>query len=301
MAAAAVSFQFETPPSVIGYYPTALFGRRESLLPDGVTVPRMEAHVAHARIQASHLARYRDVCGYAPDGYLPIAYPHVLAMGLHLALMTDPRFVVRLMGLIHIASELEQWRRLPEQGDYRLSAWVEGHREGDRGQEFDLYTECSDAEGVAWRERCTLLARRAGSSAQATRAARATLRYEKPPADATIATAPVVADHRTGRRYGIVSGDLNPIHIADWGARRFGFDRAVAHGMWSMARSLAALEPALSARPVRVLVDFKMPFFLPSGAQLESWQVGERTVFVLKDGAGHRPHLAGSAEPLAPA
>ena len=97
-----------------------------------------------------------------------------------------------------------------------------------------------------------------------------------------------------GRRYGWLSGDLNPIHLADRGARLFGFERAVAHGMWSMARSLAALGPAALAPPVQVLVEFKFPLFMPCIAKLEHWQRDGRRVFVLKDAESERPHLAGS-------
>ena len=97
-----------------------------------------------------------------------------------------------------------------------------------------------------------------------------------------------------GRRYGWLSGDLNPIHLADRGARLFGFERSVAHGMWSMARSFAALGASPLAPPVHAQVEFKFPLFLPSVARLEHWAKGVREVFVLKDGETDRPHLAGS-------
>ena len=48
-----------------------------------------------------------------------------------------------------------------------------------------------------------------------------------------------------GRRYGAVSGDRNPIHLYPLTARLFGFRRAIAHGMWTKARCLAALEGRL--------------------------------------------------------
>ncbi len=48
-----------------------------------------------------------------------------------------------------------------------------------------------------------------------------------------------------GRRYGSVSGDLNPIHVHPLTARLFGFPTAIAHGMWTKARCLAALESRL--------------------------------------------------------
>ncbi len=222
---------------------------------------------------AGHLRRFREGCGFAPDGQLPVPYPHVLAMPLHIALLTRAEFVVRLMGLIHVANEIEWLRPLPEGGDYSLRAWVQGHEETDRGQEFRLHTELSDRDGVAWRECCTLLARRQASGAQAARTARATLRAPKPPAGTEVTEVSFEADHRTARQYGRLSGDLNPIHLADFSARRYGFDRAVAHGMWSMARSLAALGPDLTAAPCRIPVEFKLPLFLPSRVRLQHWQV----------------------------
>ena len=48
-----------------------------------------------------------------------------------------------------------------------------------------------------------------------------------------------------GRRYAAVSGDRNPIHLYPLTARAFGFPRAIAHGMWLKARTLAALEGRL--------------------------------------------------------
>jgi acyl dehydratase len=64
-----------------------------------------------------------------------------------------------------------------------------------------------------------------------------------------------------GRRYGAISGDRNPIHLHALSARLFGFKQAIAHGMWTKARALAALEPLPDAYTVDV--EFKKPIFLP--------------------------------------
>jgi acyl dehydratase len=294
MGPAAVSYQFKTLPSSFRYFPRAVFGRRSALVPDGQAVPRLEAGVERVRARAAHLARYCRVCGFDEAGTLPIAYPHVLAMPLHVALLTHPRFLVRLMGLVHIGNEIQQFRELPADASYRLRTWVEGHRDGDRGHEFDLFTELDDDAGTAWREKSTLLARRPGRSAQAARSARQTLRYEKPAESDVPQTVDVAVPRAVGRRYGWLSGDLNPIHLGDRGARLFGFDRAVAHGMWSMARTFAALGDRALEPPVRAHVDFKFPLFMPAVAQLQHWQHDGRRVFVLKDAETGRPHLAGS-------
>ena len=97
-----------------------------------------------------------------------------------------------------------------------------------------------------------------------------------------------------GRRYGAVSGDRNPIHLYPWTAKALGFPRQIAHGMWTKARSVAAVENRL---PEKVTVDvaFKKPVFLPGKAEFRVAQRGDDLDFALvrpKDGA---PHLLGRA------
>ena len=294
MGPAVVDYRFQRLPSAYRYFPRAVFGRRHALVPDGEQVPRLEGSVAAVRVSRGHLARYRDVCGFPDDGSLPITYPHVVAMPLQFAILTHPRFVVRLMGLIHIANEIQQERPLPAGGEYGLRSWIEGHRDSERGHEFDLFTSIEDAQGTAWLERSTLLARRVSSARPASRSARQALRYERPADGDRPEAVDIDVPRSLGRRYGWLSGDLNPIHLADRGAKIFGFERAVAHGMWSMARAFAALGAGPLAPPVLAQVEFKFPLFLPSVARLEHWPKDGREVFVLKDIMSDRPHLAGS-------
>ena len=295
MAPADVSYRFEHLPSAFRYFPRAVFGRRHALVPERAVVPHLEGRVERVRASRRRLERYRRICGFSDDGCLPVTYPHVLAMPLQFAILTHPRFVVRIMGLIHVANDIRQSRPLPADRAFALRCWIEGHREVDRGHEFDVFTSVEDGEGTAWLEKSTLLARRTPAGKQASRSARQTLRYEKPGEGDATAAADIGVPRAVGRSYGWLSGDLNPIHLADRGAKLFGFDRAVAHGMWSMARSLAALGGDALAPPVDVHVEFKFPLFMPAIARLEHWGTDGRRVFVLKDVESERPHLAGSA------
>jgi acyl dehydratase len=297
MGPAVVHYRFQRLPSAFRYFPRAVFARRHALVPEGGHVPLLEGSVERVSVDPRHLARYREVCGFADDGCLPLAYPHVLAMPLQFAILTHPRFLVRLMGLVHVTNDIDQLRALPATGSFRLRSWVEGHRDVDRGHEFDLFTAVEDGQGTAWTEKSTLLARRAASGRSSARGARQALRFEQPAAGTAPEAAAIAVPRVIGRRYGWLSGDLNPIHLADRGAKLFGFDRAVAHGMWSMARCLAALGAAALAPPVRALVEFKFPLFLPGETRLEHWPAGDRRVFVLKDAASGRPHLAGFTRP----
>ena len=85
-----------------------------------------------------------------------------------------------------------------------------------------------------------------------------------------------------GRRYAAVSGDHNPIHLYPLTAKALGFPRQIAHGMWSLARCVAALENRL---PDAVTVDvaFKKPIFLPGSVAFG--------VAAARRRAGVRPHL----------
>ena len=296
MGPAVVQYRFERLPSAFRYFPRAVFGRAARSCRMAKSCRASRAASSPLRANRRHLARYREVCGFADDGCLPITYPHVLAMPLHFAILTHPRFVVRLMGLVHVANDIQQSRPLPDAGPFELRSWIEGHRDVDRGHEFDLYTAVEDGQGTAWHREVDA-ARTARSERQTGRARRApgaALRECRREGSQPEAAA-IAVPRAMGRRYGWLSGDLNPIHLGDRGAKLFGFDRAVAHGMWSMARSLAALGAAALAPPVQALVEFKFPLFMPGDTRLEHWASDGRRVFVLKDSESGRPHLAGSA------
>jgi acyl dehydratase len=97
-----------------------------------------------------------------------------------------------------------------------------------------------------------------------------------------------------GIDYAEVSGDRNPIHTSRVGARLFGFRGPIAHGMWSKARALAALEGRLPAR-YDVDVRFRRPIPLPSTVAFTAAAVGDDGWrFALYDTRSGRPHLTGS-------
>jgi hypothetical protein len=101
-----------------------------------------------------------------------------------------------------------------------------------------------------------------------------------------------------GRRYALVSGDSNPIHLFSLSAKLFGFKGHIAHGMWSKARIVAALYKKLDTDACKVIVDFKLPIFLPTSIQLNHDEQGKTINFDLRDNSGIKPHLKGSIEAL---
>jgi acyl dehydratase len=100
-----------------------------------------------------------------------------------------------------------------------------------------------------------------------------------------------------GRDYAKASGDFNPIHLHTLSAKAFGFPRAIAHGMWTLGRTLAALHPVKALAAGQAHGDFKTPLYLPGDATL--WSAAPSPTardFEVRDLAGDRPHLRGHFE-----
>lgn len=250
--------------------------------------PRLQ--VRGARADPARLARYREVCGLAADGFLPPTYPQVLATPLHMALVARPEFPSRALGLVHVRNAITQERRLREDEALDVACFVEGRREVRHGLEFDLHTHVAPAGGApVWRAVTTVLARRGGGEAPVKKGDGA--------AEAPVtAAAPgrgweVPAD--TGRRYARASGDYNPIHLTALTARAFGFRRAIAHGMWTLARCLAELGAAGQAEALSLTCEFRRPLMLPARVGFTSAEAAGAVEFRVLSSAG-KPHLVGA-------
>jgi hypothetical protein len=241
-------------------------------------------------IDSEHVAAYTKVCGFRLRDELPATYLHVAAFPLHLALMTDGRFPFGAVGLIHVANRIVRHRpvRLDERVSMRAHATaLEPH---PRGRAFTIVSESRAGEEVVWTDESTILKRE--SSGNGDRPARIDEPPEPPPA-----TAQWRLPGHLGRRYAAVSGDRNPIHMHDVAAKLLGFPRTIAHGMWTKARCLAALEPRLPDT-YAVEARFRKPVLLPStvtfGAADEDDGAIRFAVRAAHDGA---PHLDGRISP----
>jgi acyl dehydratase len=276
-------------------YPQIMVSRKPALVPDGAAVPRIEARLGKVSIDRKHLASYSDVCGAAAGATLPIAYPHVLAMPLHLAMLGAEAFPVKLMGLVHVSNRIAMREPISANEPAEIRTWIEGHRDTERGQEFDLHTEYVVGGESLWDETCTFLARRKpppGAAKPSTRS------VEAAPDGVAVKSSSFRAPAGLGRRYGFISGDVNPIHMSDLTARAFGFQHAIAHGMWSLARAASDFEAEHFNGGCELTVDFKLPIYMPSWLMLQRWPIDNGSAFTLRDGQGDKPHLTGTLKYL---
>ncbi|MFI6782498.1 MaoC/PaaZ C-terminal domain-containing protein [Micromonospora sp. NPDC050276] len=258
--------------ALLGALPGLGGGRR------GSGLPGVELAVGGMTVDRARLADYDRVCGFRLTDRLPGTFPHVMGFPLTLRLMTAPGFPIPLTGVVHVGNRITVHRPITADETLDFTTYAENLRPHDRGRQVDVVLVGSvDGEEV-WRGVSTYLGREGKPGGRD--------RGERPAAPA--ATARWRVEPRVGTEYARVSGDHNPIHTSRLGARLFGFHRPIAHGMWSKARCLAALENRLPDA-YTVEVGFKLPVPLPSTVSFALLPDGG---FALHDSRG-RPHLAG--------
>jgi acyl dehydratase len=273
------------PPGLLGLYLKAVLpgARRAGHLPD--TTYRLTGQA----VDPDHLARYQQVCGFPVSHQLPPTYLHVVAFPVSVALMTRRSFPVPLAGLVHIQNVITTARPVCADERVDLQVQVADLRPHRTGRQFDVVAEARVDDAVVWSGRSTYLHRE-----QPAARPDPAVRPVPEPLAGPVAHLRVPAD--IGRRYAAVSGDRNPIHLSKPAARLFGFPRAIAHGMWLAARSLAGLEGRLPDAGT-VDVAFKAPVLLPSTVAIGTHRDDAGWVLEVRSARSGNPHLTGRVQP----
>ncbi len=232
-----------------------------------------------------HLDAYNEVCGFPRSDVLPATYPHMAAFGLHMTLMTNTAFPFAPMGLVHLRNSITQHRpiRIDERRD--VSVRAADLRPHPKGSLVDLFTKVSVDGELVWEETMTLFSRHKGGSAETASA----------PLAGVEAPDGVVHWKLTGdlgRRYGAISGDRNPIHLHPLTAKAFGFPSNIAHGMWTLARSLSAVQNQLPDAFTND-IEFRKPILLPGTVVFGSSSDGDVLTFGVKGSKKPVTHLVG--------
>jgi acyl dehydratase len=259
------------------------------------TLPDTRLTVTDQVIDTDRLRRYQQLCGFRLGDVLPPTYLHLMSFPLSISLMAGSSFPFPLLGLVHVRNRVEQRRPVRSDEVVTVSAWAENLREHPAGRQVDLVSTASVGDESVWHEVSTYLHREPSSDRTAPAP-----KVESGPAAPTdpveSGSRPVVrwpAPAGIGRAYAGVSGDRNPIHLSRLSAKAFGFRRAIAHGMWLKARTLAAFEGRLPSAGT-FEVAFKTPVFLPSTVQLQSGPPADQWEFTVTGLRSGKPHLAGT-------
>jgi acyl dehydratase len=256
------------------------------------TIRERAVVLADQRVDRDRLAAYDRLCGFDVSDVLPATYPHMLAFPLHLSLLTSGSFPVPAIGLVHIANQITQHRPILASERPSLRVWTTPLSPHPRGRQFMVRSEAWIGVEKVWEEASLNLARgRRDDSVDPP---------DGPPDSSELAPAAVWRlPGDLGRRYGSVSGDMNPIHVHSLSAKLFGFPTAIAHGMWTKARCLAQLGRELP-EAFSVEVAFKKPILLPAKvafAEGRALDDGRAIAFGVRDARKDTVHLDGLLTP----
>jgi acyl dehydratase len=287
----------ETLPPLAKLYGRALQGifKRAGV---SAELPPLRLVRPNVALDPEQIGRYARVCGFIPEQGVPVTFPHVMAFPLHLMLLSDPAFPWPAIGLVHVSNSVRMRRTLHSGQALRIEVESGALVPHDKGQAFTLHTRIYRGGEAVWDADSMYLKRgvasRGGTSPLAGNLVE----------NAVGTTPPVLLREarwqlpaQLGRDYAKASGDFNPIHLHALTAKAFGFPRAIAHGMWTLGRTLAALQPSKQLGSAHAHGAFKSPIFLPAETSL--WSAALSTSardFEVRDLAGDRLHLQGRFE-----
>jgi acyl dehydratase len=276
----------------------------------GGEIPDLDLSLEKVAADPDAVAAYARVCGFSLRDHLPPTYPHVLAFPLQMAVMADGGFPFGAVGLVHVENRIEQKRPIRLGEELTIRVRPTQLRPHPKGRTFSLLTEVRSGREKVWEGESTMLRRGKGSGEgdrdgedgafAVVTGMRAEVRtHAGADRDPLL---PASAEWRLGgdlgRRYASVSGDRNPIHIHALTAKPLGFPGAIAHGMWTKARCLAALQSSLPDA-FAATVRFRKPILLPARVEFACSEEGAEIDFEVRDAKRGTPHLSGRVEPAA--
>ena len=267
----------------------------KSLIPIGdnkaTTLPESVYQVDSLAIDEHNLKEYRKICGFINDGRVPPTYFAVLSQTLQMNMLAKPDFPFAMLGLVHIENSVTQHRIIYDSETVALTVRLDNLKAHDKGQQFDFITTVTIDGELVWEGVSTYLSRQKKTAEERARAKSIEEPQPRLEADENHWAELINIPEDIGRRYAFVSGDFNLIHLHPLSARAFGFPRAIAHGMWSKAASIAQFHDLPKA--YRVDVSFKTPIFLPSKIDFVAQAETDGRQFALYAAGTDKPHLLG--------
>jgi hypothetical protein len=220
-------------------------------------LPESQAAVTGWWPDRQKLSAYRSVVSSVAE--LPIAYPQLPIMALHIDLLSQWSFPIRALGLVHQGTVIDVLGDLPLGEPWDVRAEVSQGRHVRAGLEFDVSGEVSVGGALCWRSTSIYLSR--------SRSAGGAEESAVPRLDSSgmwKAEVPIPVAEGTGREFARVSGDVNPIHLHALPAKALGFPRAIVHGWWTTGRATAELGVDAAVPGRRLEIAFRRPILLPS-------------------------------------
>lgn len=271
-------------PSTFDIYSRAVLGALPVVGASGDSLPDDVLVLRSLKVDPDNLAEYTKVCGLRFGDSLPLTYPFILTFPLVMKLMVSKGFPFAAVGSVHAENVIEQFRPISVTEPLDIAVHAENMREHRKGLLVDLVSEANVGRELVWRQTSTFLhQQRTSLSGQP----KPEPKEEEVP---LVPTSTLRVDQKVIDRYAAVSGDRNPIHVSTLGAKAFGFPKTIAHGMWSAAATLSAVEGRIPGKATYA-VRFGKPVLLPSSLSLYAQHVADGWDLALRHPKKQYPHL----------
>lgn len=232
---------------------------------------------------------------------------HSVAFPVAMSVLTRQDFPLPVMGMVHLTNTVQHVMDVAVGEELTATAWTENLRSHRAGTVVDAVVTLARTDGtVAWAGRSGYLAKGrtaaiAGEDAR-TGEDESTSSSLGAPFNAPQQTAQWSLRADTGRQYAGVSGDYNPIHLSGPSAKALGMKGAIAHGMYTASRALAATAVPAEV-PFSWSVEFAAPVVLPATVAVSVHDDGRREHWessrvIAWNRERNKPHLELVVEPL---
>ena len=276
--------ELDSSPSVLGVYGRAVLSALPVVGAKGDTLPDDTLVLRGLRVDSDNLAEYTKVCGLTFGDTLPLTYPFMLTFPVVMKLMVSKGFPFAAVGSVHAENVIEQYRPISVTEPLDVRVHAENMREHRKGLLVDVVSEVAVGREPVWRQTSTFLHQQRTSLSGQPR--QDPPEVEIPP----VPTSTLRVDQKVISRYAAVSGDRNPIHVSTLGAKAFGFPKTIAHGMWSAAAALRAVEGKVPGA-VTYAVKFGKPVLLPATVNLYARRDAHGWDIALRHPKKLYPHL----------
>ncbi len=281
---------FNTQPAIASAMVKALLLPRKGFKAS-IGLPAIKASWVGAKANIDSLKKYETVLGLTSSKVLPVLYPHVLAGGMHMHMLSHPDFPIRLLGSVHLKNTIKQYQAIDIESEMELHSAIGEYRLTEKGLEFDFSTQVKVEGNVVWEEVSIYFkAGKFGGKEQPSEQSS----FELDSLSNGEQVAEWEVPKNRGKQYAKITGDYNPIHMSPTLAKLFGLKRDIAHGFGVLAQAIELAGFNTVNKPCQVDVVFKGPVFLQSQVSLKKNNSQNENRFDVFCGNNPKPSICGS-------
>jgi len=243
----------------------------ESFIKNPVTISK----TVPVSFNQKKIKAYQDFVAWNIDEIHPI-FPYALITHIQFSLVNDKNFPFSPFGLVHKKETIECFKPLVN-GKWTVKMYLDEVREVEKGYELISITELTIDGELFWKSTTTAFKK--------TKRGPSKIRPNKEKVESNIIW-DIPDGH--GRKYGMISHNIDPIHMSRASAKLMGFKKgALMHGMWTVARSVS--EYSKLTYPFKLDVKFISPVYMPTKVLFSE----KENSFGVYSESGERVHLLG--------